>query len=81
MRCIKTSFRGPTDSHGSRIIASTDANRIAVQWDYALDTTANHERAAFLLAQRLGWLGAENITQHSGEYRHDRYHLFIRRET
>lgn len=81
MRCIKTTFKGPTDHHSARIIASTDATRISVHWDYALGTAANHERAAYLLAEKLGWLDAQIVSHYSGEYLNDRYHLFVRKET
>ena len=54
---ITTRFRGATESHGSRVLASCSAGRIHVAWDHALDPEANHTRAAHALAARLGWSG------------------------
>jgi hypothetical protein len=56
MQAILTSYRGATDAHDSRIIASCGAKRMALSWDYELDTAQNHTRAALKLAESLGWL-------------------------
>lgn len=50
-----TTYRDPTDSKGSRVIARCEAKRISVPWDHALDLTANHASAALLLMDQLGW--------------------------
>ena len=54
MQAILTRFRGPTNSHASRIIASCDAGRITVSSAYSGD---EHARAALMLADKLGWGG------------------------
>jgi len=54
-QAITTSYRGPTDTHGSRVIARCEAKRITVPWDHALDAAKNHASAALLLHQQLGW--------------------------
>jgi hypothetical protein len=54
-QAITTSYRGPTDSKGSRVIARCEAKRISVPWDYALDAGANHAAAALQLMDQLGW--------------------------
>lgn len=54
-QAITTSFRGPTDSNGSRVIARCEAKRISVPWDHALDAGANHATAALQLMDQLGW--------------------------
>lgn len=54
-QAITTSYRGPTDSRGSRVIARCEAKRISVPWDYALDPSANHAAAALQLMEQLGW--------------------------
>lgn len=54
-QAITTSFRGPTDRNGSRVIARCEAKRISVPWDHALDASANHAAAALSLMDRLGW--------------------------
>lgn len=54
-QAITTSYRGPTDSNGSRVIARCEAKRISVPWDHALDIGANHAAAALQLMDQLGW--------------------------
>lgn len=54
-QAITTSYRGPTDSKGPRIIARCDAKRISVQCDDALDIGENHAAAALELMRVLGW--------------------------
>lgn len=54
-QAITTSYRGPTDSNGSRVIARCEAKRISVPWDHALDAGANHAAAAQQLMDQLGW--------------------------
>lgn len=54
-QAITTSYRGPTDSNGSRVIARCEAKRISVPWDHALDVAANHAAAAQQLMDQLGW--------------------------
>lgn len=54
-QAITTSFRGPTDTKGSRVIARCEAKRISVPWDHALDVGANHAAAALSLMDQLGW--------------------------
>jgi hypothetical protein len=57
MQAITTKFHGPTDSRGSRVTARCQARRMTVGWDHALDSEANHARAAEQLARKLGWSG------------------------
>ncbi len=54
-QAITTTYRGPTDSKGSRVIARCEAKRISVHWDHALDAGANHAAAALQLMDQLGW--------------------------
>lgn len=54
-QAITTSFRGPTNQRGSRIIARCEAKRISVPCDHALDAGANHAAAAQQLMDQLGW--------------------------
>lgn len=53
-QAITTSYRGPTDTRGSRVIARCEAKRISVSWDDALDIGANHAAAAMQLMDQLG---------------------------
>lgn len=54
-QAITTSYRGPTDSRGSRVIARCEAKRISVPWDHALNAPDNHAAAALQLLHDLGW--------------------------
>jgi hypothetical protein len=54
-QAITTSYRGPTDTSRSRVIARCEAKRISVPWDHALDPGANHAAAALQLMDQLGW--------------------------
>jgi len=54
-QAITTSFRGPSDKRGSRIVAKCEALRISVGCDDALDIPSNHAAAALQLMARLGW--------------------------
>ncbi len=47
-RFVRTEYKGPTDHHGSRIVARnmSSKQRAIVPWDYELDAPENHERAA-----------------------------------
>lgn len=76
MQAIKTEYKGPTDKHGPRMLASCDACRIVVHYDHNLSDVENHERAAYLLSEKLGWQDAQLVTHHHGEFKGARYHLF-----
>lgn len=54
MRAISTRYAGPTDTRGSRIIA-TDGNghRLSVGYDDARNSVDNHRTAAQALSDRL----------------------------
>lgn len=54
---IVTKYRGPTNSRGSRVVASAQVGRVVVAWDHALDVETNHRRAARALAAKFGWKG------------------------
>jgi hypothetical protein len=58
MQAIMTTYKGPTDSKGARIIAKADAGRVTVAWDHSLGILENHTAAAAALAGKLGWTGA-----------------------
>ncbi len=50
MQAIRTQYKGPTDTRGSRIIATSYKRRTVYPYDHELDLDANHERAAVLHA-------------------------------
>ena len=59
---IKTKYHGPTNTKGSRVSVTDDAapedkpRRLVVDWDYALNSTENHTKAAKLWIKKLGIL-------------------------
>lgn len=55
MQAIKTKYHGPTNSKGSRIIASCEAGKLVMPYIYALSNFENHKSAAAKLAARLKW--------------------------
>jgi hypothetical protein len=56
MKAIKTKYKGPTDTRGSRIIASDeDGNRITIGYPYELSGEAVHRKAAEALCAKMGW--------------------------
>lgn len=54
-QAITTSYRGPTNCRGTRVIARCEAKRVSVSWDDSLDVGANHAAAAMQLMDQLGW--------------------------
>ena len=54
-QAIQTTWFGPTNRRGSRIIAKADAGRVTVPWDYSRGIEGNHRMAAETLAVKLGW--------------------------
>jgi len=58
MKAIKTKYKGPTDTRGSRIIASDeDGNRVTISYPYELSGEAVHRKAAEALCAKMGWKG------------------------
>jgi hypothetical protein len=46
MQAIRTKFAGPTDTRGSRILATSRYGRTTFSYDYALSAGENHAAAA-----------------------------------
>jgi len=57
MQAIETTYFGPTNTRGSRVVAKCQAGKVSVSWDYALSVEENHDAAAKALASKLEWLG------------------------
>lgn len=55
MQAILTKYLCPTNHRGARIAASCMAARIVVPYDDGMGLDHNHETAARLLMQQLGW--------------------------
>lgn len=77
---IKTSFKGPTDSSGSRVVASAESTRITFHYEHVISSQENHDRAAHLLAEKLGWYDAQALEHRSAWFKGDCYHMFSRKE-
>lgn len=56
-QAIHVKWKGPTNAHGARNIASCDARRTIIPQDYNLDPAGNACRAARVLATEMRWFG------------------------
>ena len=56
-QAIVTKYLGPTNTRGSRVKATASAGSVTIEWDDAINTEANHNRAAMLLAYKYKWAG------------------------
>lgn len=54
-QAITTKFLGPTNVRGSRVKAEAEAGSLTLNWDHALNSEANHTKAAEALVRKLGW--------------------------
>ena len=62
MKAIVTRYKGPTNTRGSRIIASDeDGNRISVPYPHELSGTEVHRYAARKLCEKMNWSGADTM--------------------
>ena len=57
MQSIVTSYHGPRNTRGSRVIARANAGSVVVEWDDALSSDGNHQAAAKSLCRKMGWHG------------------------
>lgn len=55
-QAILTKYIGPTRCSVGRVKAVADAGSITIEWDDALSSDENHERAAIRLAMKHEWL-------------------------
>lgn len=56
-QAIVTRYAGPTNHRGSRIIVTSQAGRMTVPWDHALNADRNHAAACEAYAAKQGWDG------------------------
>lgn len=54
-KAITTRYAGPTNTRGSRIIASAEKVRVTMPYCHEYDDARNHLEAARMLAAKLGW--------------------------
>lgn len=52
MQAIRTQYKGPTNTRGSRILATSHDGRTVMPYDHALSLEDNHRRAAELHAAK-----------------------------
>lgn len=58
MKAIKTTYKGPTNCRGSRIIADDgDGNRVTIRYDCSMNSDQNHHKAATALCEKMNWSG------------------------
>jgi hypothetical protein len=57
MQAIVTKYIGPSNTKGSRVKATCQAQSIFLHWDDTLNSDQNHSVAAQTLAAKLGWYG------------------------
>ena len=60
MQTITTSYKGPTNTRGSRIMAKSWLKNKAFAWDHSLNSEANHKQAAQQLVDVLNADRAKN---------------------
>lgn len=60
VQAIITKYVGPTNFKGSRIKATASAGSVTVSYDSGLSSDANHDNAAYKLAEKFGWHGTYN---------------------
>ena len=53
MQTITTTYKGPTNTKGSRVLAKSWLKNKSVAWDHALNTEDNHRAAAQALVEEL----------------------------
>ncbi len=68
MQSIKVKYLGPTNTLGSRWVASCEASRLCMSQDYALSTTDNARRVAVALIKKLGWCDRSWFMGRTKEY-------------
>jgi hypothetical protein len=62
MKAIRTKYKGPTNTRGSRIIASDeDGNKVTISYPYELSGEAVHRKAAEALCKKMDWRCAESL--------------------
>jgi hypothetical protein len=55
MLAIVTKYIGPTDAHGARIKATTEAGSITIEYPHELSGDDVYAKAAMALVRKLGW--------------------------
>ena len=76
MKSIRTRYYGPTNTKGSKIIASDgDKNSITISYPYQLNSDTAHELAAYRLMEKMDWPNELN----GGEFANDQFWIMLPR--
>ena len=74
MKAIRTRYYGPTNTKGSKIVATDgDRNSISISYPYGLNSDEGHELAAYLLMQKMKW----NNQLVGGGFQNDMYWTMV----
>ena len=65
MQTITTTFKGPTNTKGSRTMVKSWLKNKSVSWNHALNTEENHKAAAQALVDELN---ADRVKKGHGDY-------------
>lgn len=65
MQTITTSYAGPTNTKGSRVMVKSWLKNKSVAWDHALNSEENHKAAAHALVDTLN---ADIVQNYHGDY-------------
>jgi signal-transduction protein with cAMP-binding, CBS, and nucleotidyltransferase domain len=57
MKTIFTTYKGPSNTRGSRIIATDGDNKLALLYDDSLNSDENHRAACKKFCEKLHWNG------------------------
>lgn len=77
MKAIRTRYYGPTNTKGSRIVASDgDGNSTSIGYPHSFNSDEAHELAAYLLMEKMQW--TNQII--GGGFQRDMYWTMIPRE-
>jgi len=80
MKAILTRYAGPTDTRGSRILATWDGGRLSRPYFHALDSEENHRCAALDAFARMG-LDMSEMDMHTGWTRDGYAHVLAPRKS
>jgi len=60
MQTIVTTFYGPSNHHGAKVVAQSASGRhiVSLAWEYGVSMEQNHTMAAMALAEKAGWNGS-----------------------
>lgn len=60
MQTIITSFHGPTNHHGAKVVAQASGGKhmVSLAWEYGVSMERNHMLAAMALAEKARWNGS-----------------------